>query len=78
MKPGTRCECVERECKAVHWTLRHNQEHIKSGSWQCEALAVRMVTVGRHYVGGRPPIGYVKDQVPMCAACAEHAEAGAQ
>jgi hypothetical protein len=69
VKPGTRCECRDENCPGA-W------DHEAFGG--CEHEAVRMVTVGRHYVGGKPPIGYVKDQLPMCAACAQYHEKGGQ
>lgn len=70
LTPGTRCECVGED---------HRQQiPYKAGVPQCTRDAVRMVNIGK--VPIRAPGNVLTSEgapfaVPMCAPCAEYAEA---
>jgi hypothetical protein len=77
MKPGTRCEC-RNVCQPSHGA------HDTAG--QCKADAVRLVTV-RDKDGNVHPACVTASGpqfvtgitgIPMCEACAKHAEGGAK
>jgi len=72
IKPGTRCECLDGAC---HEPTDEYAEHKPLGD-RCSADAVRMVTVPIQVLLVGPPCN-VSNNVPMCAACADYAEAKA-
>lgn len=75
LKPGTRCECRDYKCDAdSHGKDRGHAENEET----CQRDAVRMVTVRESNPYGAnygEQHHYDMKQVPMCAPCAEYAEA---
>lgn len=69
IKPGTRCECRLDENGCGHKSYTHTKQG-------CRADAVRMVIVENDNIGD-DWIEHGLTGIPMCAACAEFHEKGA-
>jgi hypothetical protein len=74
VRPGTRCECRDPECPA-NWDGKHDRTDDGTLD-QCWDDATRLVTVRDDKYAS--PGDSFDVEIPLCEACAKHAEGGAK